>query len=47
MGEHNSTLSPYNLKTHTKSITLSAIKNKEALDIIVNTTLSGACTSIF
>jgi len=26
MGEHNSTLSPYNPKTHTKSITLPTIK---------------------
>jgi hypothetical protein len=47
MGEHNSASKPYSLKTHPKSITLSAIINKEALDIIVNTTLSGACTSIF
>ena len=47
MGEHNPSLFPYHLKTHTKSITLPSIKNKETPENTVNTPFSRAYTFIF
>ena len=47
MGEYIPALSPYSLKTHPKSITLPAIKNKETPENNVNTVFPRAYTSIF
>lgn len=47
MGEYIPALSPYSLKTHPKSITLPAIKNKETPENNVNTEFPRATTSTF